>query len=209
MTLTHGDSHDEVVLRGFGDFDGDGRTDLLVDVYANGSDVGSYIVPGAVAVGTHDPVQVGTRVPQPRAAAGDVAAFPGPVGDQNGDGADDVSFGPALCSGRRLMAGLAGAALPAPFRVLPAPYIGLLALDSQAPPVFVLPDFGTAGLRVLDARSEQLDLPDAAALTSALANGARAAGWLVNGHHIVELSYSTRSGETAWRWDLDGSCGAP
>jgi hypothetical protein len=31
-------------------------------------------------------------------------------------------------------------------------------------------------------------------------------GRLVNGHRIVQLEYSSRSGTSVWRWDLDAPC---
>jgi hypothetical protein len=203
VTLTHGGSHDVVVMRGVGDFDGDGRSDLVVDIYESGTVTATYIVPGTVAPGTHDPIAVGVRVPPPR---GDEAgATARPIGDQNHDGADDLSFGTALYSGRQLMATPARATLPTPFRTLASPYVGLLQLDPHQPPTFVVPDEATSSVHVLDARSDRL-LLDARPNDLSFSNGLRAVGWLVNGRHIVQLDYSTRSGETAWRWDIDAAC---
>jgi hypothetical protein len=208
VTLTHGDSHNVVVLRGFGDFDGDGLTDLLVALYESGLDTATYVVPGTVPPGTHDPAAVGVRVPRRRYQAGEFQEVPATVGDQNGDGADDVSFGSMLFSGRLLMSDPVGAVLPAPFRTLAAPYVGLLQLDPKGQPTFVIPDVKTSSLEVLDDRSDRLLVGDGSGvLATAFVTGATARGSLVNGHHIVVFGYGTRSGATEWRWDLDAPCG--
>lgn len=140
ITLTRTEPGNAVIPRGWGDFNGDGRTDLLVDVDDGKPEYATFIVPGTVGTGTHDPFVVGIRVPHPYIKPGAFEAFPAVVGDQNGDGADDISFGPKLYSGRQLMALPAGAALPAPFRTLPTAYVGLLQLDPHQPPTFVVPD---------------------------------------------------------------------
>ena len=208
LLLTSADPGYEVVFRGFGDFDGDGRTDLLVDVYGAGNDV-TYIVSGTVASGTRDPATVGVPVPRPHLAGGTFAGFPAAVGDQNGDGADDVSFGPEVYSGRDLLArSRIGTTRPAPLQTLTSMYAGLVQVDPKAPPSFVVPAATGASLRVLDRRSDRLLLDGSANdLSIAITLGAGASGWLVGGHHIVEYGYSTRSGSTAWRWDLDAACG--
>ena len=126
--------------RGWGDFNGDGRTDLLVDVVYGQPDDATFIVLGSVGPGTLDPFAVGIRVPHPHIKPGGFEAFPASVGDQNGDGADDVSFSPKLYSGRQLTTLPPGAALPAPFRTLPSQYVGLLQIDAGKPPSFVLLD---------------------------------------------------------------------
>jgi hypothetical protein len=203
VTLTLGSSA-TVGLIGFGDFDGDGLGDLLIE--AIGADgYRDYIVPGTVGTGTYDPAAVGVRMDQPR----DFVGEPASVGDQNGDGADDVSFGRRLYSGRQLAALPSGGVLPAPFRTLGSDYIGLLQLDANGPPSFVLP--GPFSLEVLDARSDRL-LLDAGSpkttLAEALQNGNGTSGWLVNGARIVQFEYDTRGGDFVWRWNLDAPCGA-
>jgi hypothetical protein len=206
LTLTLGDNAN-VILRGFGDFDGDGRGDLLVDTSVNGMDA-TYIVPGTVAPGTYDPAAVGVRVPSPY-KPGDFAAWPASVGDQDLDRADDVSFGTELYSGRQLAALPAGAALPGPFRTLPSQYVGLLQLDENGPPSFVVPDPTGSGLEVLDERSDRLEQgadADPTELADAIRSGGGVTGWLVNGKHIVQFEYSSRSGASEWRWNLDAPC---
>ncbi len=205
VTLTHGDSRDTVVFRGSGDFDGDGRGDFLVDLYEQGNDAATEIVSGTIVAGTYDPAAVGVRVPRPAVAAGGFGPFAASVGDQNHDGADDVSFGAALYSGRQLASGPLDA-LPPPLRTLVAPYVGLLRVDVAGPPVLVVP-VGSA--LVLDGRRDRLDFgADAPALAGAVAQGGHATGWLVDGHRLVEFAFTTRSGTTAWRFDLDGTCGS-
>ncbi|MDQ1458228.1 MAG: hypothetical protein QOH28_3848, partial [Actinomycetota bacterium] len=202
VTLTLG-ANATVKLNGFGDFDGDGRGDLLIVTIAEDGIYRYYIVLGTVGAGTYAPAAVGVLV-DPHYEPGDFGAEPASVGDQNGDGADDVSLGQRLYSGRQLAALPAGGALPPPFRTLPSPYVGLLQLGANGPASFVLP--ASSSLEVLDGRSDRL-LLDAGDLTEALRNGARAGGWLVDGKHIVNYEYSTRGGGFEWRWNLDAPCG--
>jgi hypothetical protein len=193
----------------FGDFDGDGRTDLLVDVHDNRGVRTTYIIPGTVAVGTHDPAAVGIRV----ASSNETATNPAfgwwtTVGDQNHDGADDLMLSSKLYSGKLMMTARPRA-LPPPFRTLPQ-VVGVLELDPAGPPTFVEVDFATSQLVVDDRRSDRLTF-DVPALTTnqvptSEIGAARATAWLVGSHRIVEYSYSTRSGETAWRWDLNAPC---
>jgi hypothetical protein len=203
VTLTLG-SGAAVVLDGFGDFDGDGRGDLLVLTVERDGIYRNYIVPGSVAPGTYQPAAVGVAIPNP-APRGELSVEPASIGDQDLDGADDISFGQRLYSGRELAALAPGELLPAPFRTLPSQYVGLLKVDANHPPSFVLP--APFGLDVLDSRSDRLLFEAGANMTEALRNGARAGGWLVNGKHIVNFEYSTRGGGFIWRWNLDGPCG--
>jgi hypothetical protein len=205
-TVDPGAAGDEVIMRGVGDFDGDGHSDLLVDLYKGGAANATFVVPGTVAPGRHAVASVGIPIPTPGAGSPYRGVFPAAIGDQNHDGADDIGFGPLMYSGRALMT--APAVLPAPFRVLPAMYLGLLNVDKSRPPSLVVPDPETTSLAVLDGKSDRLFLDSPRAdLTAAIRVGARVSGWLVDGHHIVELQASTRSGDTQWRWDLDAPCG--
>jgi hypothetical protein len=88
---------------------------------------------------------------------------------------------------------------------VPEPYVGLLQLEPTGPPVFVVPEPGGSSFRVLDKRSDRLLLGSG---TSNIGDGSVATGWLVDGHHIVEVGGQHRSGYTATRWDLDGACGS-
>lgn len=197
-----------VHLRDFGDFDGDGHTDMVVEVIKNFAVVDVYIVPGSLRPGVYDPVVVGARVPDPHVVVEGVPALPRNVGDQDRDGADDVGVGTAVYSGRTLMLHRS-ASLPAPIRKLPAQYLGLLQLASASAPVFVVPQLPVnpvGEVEVLDARNDRLDI-GGFPLSQALSSGARVTGWLVNGHHIVELGSSGRNGGQVWRFDLDQACG--
>jgi hypothetical protein len=200
------DPSDGVGLLGWGDFDGDGRTDLLVQVVPGGVYTW-YIVPGTVGPGSYTPAAVGVLVPDLHTGAdADFSGFPEPVGDQNGDGADDIGFGSSIYSGRDLAAGQPG---PTPFARLTSPYVGILNVDAIGRPAFVVPDEKQETLRVLDHHADRLRFgPGPVSLSDALNNfGGRATAWLANGHHIVQFEYGTRAGATQWRWDLDAACG--
>jgi hypothetical protein len=82
VTLTLG-ANATVKLNGFGDFDGDGRGDLLIVTIAEDGIYRYYIVLGTVGAGTYAPAAVGVLV-DPHYEPGDFGAEPASVGDQNG-----------------------------------------------------------------------------------------------------------------------------
>jgi hypothetical protein len=202
VTLLPRDSNDAVILRAIGDFDGDGRTDLLVELYAVRD--GTWIVPGTTAPGRWEPEHVGIHVPEPPNAA--VGSRFENAGDQNHDGADDVLFERAVYSGRQLTAGGAGTSLPAPLRVLPAVPLGILSIGAGAPPTFVVPGAAHQSLDVLDARRDRLlvDSPSLDLVDSS--GGLSVGGWSLDGHVFVRLDIGDRGGMTDWRWDLEAPC---
>lgn len=212
VRLNYPNSAGFVDYLGFGDFDGDGRSDMLVEDSAEEGN--AYVIPGTLATGTYDPSVIGLPVPQP-----DIRESVAVVGDQNGDGADDISVGASLYSGRQVIAHHRPSTVVRPFRTLAAPPRGLVQIDAGAPPSFVVPHLdgdGTAhfgSLDVLDRRSDRLVLDGLTSeekdLLAGLLGGnyGSATGWLVNGHHLVDFSYSDRDGGIYWRFDLDAPCG--
>ena len=107
-----------------------------------------------------------------------------------------------------IAAPVAASALPPPILTLETDPVGLLNVDPAAPSAFVEADRATSSLEVLDHRSDRLLVgPHPTDLPLALQYGPQIAGWLVNGRHIVQLSYGTRTFGTTWRWDLDAPCG--
>jgi len=201
ITLRGGDG---VIYRGFGDFDGDGRGDFLVDQISAG-DYRSFIVRGSMAPGVYRPGHVGVFV-DPPVPPGEIDYWPAAVGDQDGDGADDVSFGPRVYSGR-VLTSATGPGPQARLLTLPGDSIGLLQLDPSAAPTFVAPEATGSTVLVFSTPRNRLQLGiSRKAFEFALRYGLGATGSLVDRHRIVQLSYGTRSGASQWRFDLDAPC---
>lgn len=183
-----------VALRGayiaaIGDFDADGRGDLVVGVRVGSDDV-SYIVPGSVAVGTHAVAAVGIRLP---------AAPP-----------TDVMINDRIYSGRQLADGEPGRALdalPAPFRTLPRVIAGILQLNPTGPPTIIEIVADGSALVFDDGRPERLVGLDARGVEyGPLEDSHALTGFSVDGHRILQYENGSRSGENYWRWDLDTPC---
>jgi hypothetical protein len=107
-----------------GDLDGDDHVDFVIAVESLPMGGDYYVVPGAVAPGVHDPADVGVHVL--RTEQWGWFLPPTGVGDQDGDGRDDVfdqtgSVAHVLPGFAFLAPGPGGAleAWPAPVRVLP------------------------------------------------------------------------------------------
>lgn len=201
-----------------GDLDGDGRDDIFVFT-ATGPVVDEridtvYVVLGSTPAGEHDTDVVGIEMPVPLGGY-----FVG-VGDQDGDGADDVATGPGpdtlIISGRQLVAPGPGgslSALPEPLRTVPGMVMGALQLTPGAAPILALThaDEGTVVEVTL------LTDPPLALRTDRVPFGpgrlpeAHVSGFLSDGDRIVTLGYGpNRSGSAArWMWNLDDLCASP
>ena len=190
----------EFLVQAVGDFNGDGRPDLLIDI--GDPPTTSYVVSGDLAPGTYDLTKVGSVVPVPQ---GNALFYVEVVGDQNHDGADDVLIDRAVYSGRQIMADAPRHEFPPPFEVFAATPVGLFQVNAHEPPSFVVPDAATTSLRVTDKRADRLVLSrqDFAFTTT---NGAFSEGWVANGHHFLDYRHSSRGGDNIWVWDLDGPC---
>ena len=194
---------------GLADFDGDSREDALIGVSRPGTmsavETTYYIVPGSGPLGEQNPTAIGVRVPIP--ARRDVSQIPEPVGDQDRDGGDDLSFNPLIFSGMKLAVGRRERP-GAPIIELPRRYIGVLQLDDERPPVFVIPDEKSRSL-VLSDGSARLALGhqvDADKLINGQYGGSGISAWLVDGNHVIEFGRYSRGGDTYLRGNLDGPC---
>jgi hypothetical protein len=191
-------------LADFGDLNGDGRADHVVVL-----DDAFYMLSGALAPGTHDPRTAGVRIANVQS---DVRSIR-PVGDQDGDRADDVALGDELYSGRSLMSRRQGrsVALPRPFRSV-AGLSGVLQLTPTGRPALVQA-FGAIPVEASPPDDPFVlridgDVPACLATDNIPDSTAPALlgvidGWMVDGHRIVELTRDTRNSFVVYRWDLD------
>lgn len=200
-----------------GDLDDDGRDEIVA--YASRADVPgeleTYLVPGTVAAGTHDPATVGIRLPwQPNTLLW-------AVGDHDGDGGEDVlvpgDTGPVVVPGHSLLAPGPGGTVdgpPSELRDAPADLIGVLELRSGVPPVFVTAsDVGGAG----DTRIEvdlhtdpvvQLRIGGLEPIGGGWGSTGAVGGYRSGGDRIITYAFSGgRSGfGGTWYWNLDDPC---
>jgi len=194
----------------FGDLNGDGHADYVVVM-----DDAVYLVNGKLKPGTYDVRKVGVRLRN--VASNRITDLVAPVGDQNGDGADDVALGDRLYSGRALISHRKGTAviLPPPLRTV-SHFIGALQLNASGPPTLVqgfgaIPEPSSipndpVELRIDDNNADCLVTQATATNPPAAGDTARVGGldgWLVDGHRIVELLSDTRNSYVVYRWDLD------
>ena len=203
-------------ITSWGDLNRDGHPDYLVR-----AEEGTYVISGALASGTHDPRVVGVRLlPDPTSPSANLESIR-PVGDQNGDGADDVALENGhLVSGRALLSKQPGSTIqvPRPFHTVPQ-LVTALRLDPDAPPALV-EVFGGVSLNrygsddpievklggaspiCLVTTNREVDPSIGGPYVSAGgSNGV--GGHLVDGHRIIEFGYSTRNTLVLYRWDLD------
>jgi len=193
-----------------GDLDGDGRDELLVLVQPTSGPTHYVVVPGATPNGTHDADAVGI--------GGAITQFTG-VGDQNGDGRDDVLSGTAVLSGAAVMAPGPGGILspePPPILTVPTAFgLGILALTPTTPPVFVTtaPGVGSDGApeTVLTLLTDPTVTLRTARLPGWQGGQGRPGGYLSDGHRIVTYATITTAGKVGalWMWDLDAPCAGP
>ena len=193
-----------------GDLDGDGRTYYVFEVELNGT------VPRVGdGVGWH------ARGARRRPACSLLTNARGPgflhaVGDQNGDGADDLAIDDNLYSGRAIFSHRPGTtAQLESFRNV-ARFIGLLRLDPSGEPTIVqmLGEVGTTAFDGVEPVELRLLGPTTDCLvTSNPAFGGPANpyyvsftdvnAWLVDGQRVVELKYVNRNERLVIRWNLD------
>jgi len=193
-------------LANLGDLNGDGHADQVVVL-----DDAFYLISGRLAPGTYDPRKSGRRIADFR--TDQAFDWIRPAGDQDGDGADDIALGDSLYSGRSLMSHRSGRSLrlPRPFRSVER-LSGVLQLNPDAPPAFVqrfgdIPDDASPPddpfvLRIVDDAPVCLATGNTAVDPAATDPLGDIAGWMVDGHRIVELTRDTRNSFVVYRWDL-------
>jgi hypothetical protein len=193
-------------------------------VVDDGQGFATVVVPGAVEPGTHHPEAVGVRLPD-----GEV---PGHAGDQDGDGADDVvvhqPLAPqptrrAVVSGRAILDAGPGARLaelPDPIAAFDAHFVGLADLGERHPTlvhavVGTGPDGSVAGEVVVHTdppvrlRTDRMPVRGDPVLLPPPVDDAIGAHRTPDGHRIVVLRTSGRSGASSFAWDLDDPCAEP
>ena len=193
-----------------GDLDGDGRTDYVFVVDLNGT----YYVSGTVSPGTHEVRDVGVRVPLPTNARD--PGFFHAVGDQNGDGADDLAIDDNLYSGRAIFSHRPGTTVQLESFRNVSRFMGALRLDPSGEPTIVqmLGEVGTTAfdgvepveLRLLGPTTDCLVTSNPAFGGPAnpyYASYTEVRAWLVDGQRVVELTYRNRNEHLVIRWNLD------
>lgn len=202
--------------RHYGDFDGDGRSELIVLRYEGDSLDAKYVIPGTTTPGTHDVVDVGIRL---ESSEPEMTSVSDTVGDQDGDGADDLLVAPIIHSGSDVMASGPGATFDTSspgLGTIDAWVLGLIVLDEEGPPVLVsghtesdtVALFELAAEPPVSLRTAEVDAPAGSDLPLGLPPGAfQASGFRSGEHRWISVMASDRSTNRVWMWDLDACDG--
>jgi hypothetical protein len=189
----------------WGDFDGDGTSDTLA-----WNEAGIFVVRGAVPDGAAL-ADVGVRLE----GTGPGPGFAVPVGDRDGDGADDVAFNGRIVSGRTLLSHGPGTSMPIPHEFATVPYlVTAVHLDPDGPPALAR-IFGRVGHP--PTRTEPIEIKLEGTETTCLVTGnpnvdpaldgsfdsVTLTVTRVDGQRIVQYSYSGRNELLTYRWNLD------
>jgi hypothetical protein len=194
----------------------------VVYAYDGSTPDAAYAIPGTVKAGTHDPRDVGVRIPltvPPAEGNGFRGRLRG-VGDQNGDGGDDLALDTGrldvgLYSGREVLAQPPGTttSLPVPFRTVDN-IISVVSMGNGEPHAIIemfgtfLAEDGTdrIELRVLRQSSVDCLLTTSGPVEHGPADlgTALVAAWTVDSHRLIELRANIRNTQRpVYRWDLD------
>ena len=202
------------VATAWGDLDGDGTPDTLA---ADFDAERIVVVSGAVPPGA-ELRKVGVTLEGTSSGM----SFVVPVGDRNGDGADDVAFNGRIVSGRALLAHRPGSTIPMPREFATVPYlITAVRLDAEGPPALAR-IFGQVDLP--PTKRDPIEIKLEGAQTTCLVTGnpdidpaldgsyGRIGGGSVvltvdriEGQRIVEYRYTTRDAWVVYRWNLDAA----
>ena len=211
VTLSPGDKHNYIYLTGYGpqpgDLDGDGRDELIIGVDQQGE---QYLLPGTTAPGTYD-------IPDVAIHFDGLSSSSRPVGDQNGDGSDDVAFpgeispgkgGWAIYAGKDLLAPGAGGNLTAPPPI--ATYRGenLIAasLKPGAAPTIITGSRYPSSTNVTVFSSPPIQFIARDVLAEYTGGPGKLEAFSKGGQAFVTVSASDRSGSSIAIWNVDDPC---
>ncbi len=210
VTLLPGKQHKYIGLAGArpqaGDLDGDGRDEVIIGVEQGHQ----YLLPGTTEPGTYDIADV----------AIDLGALPNagrPVGDQNGDGSNDLAFpalvtagayGWAVYGGDDLLAPGAGGTVTAPVAI--AKYNGenLIAasLKPGATPTIITGSRYPSTTNITVHTSPPIALIGRDLLREYTGGPGKLDAYSKNGQAFVTVAASDRSGSSFAIWNIDDPC---